>query len=362
MIDTNKLHAIIDWCSSTFELPADAEIESYTYQLISRLTQLFNVTPLQMEVRGSNKGYQQALYYEQFFSIHFDIDSEQIEKNNRGIHFDITGQGCRYLQSIHKNHNWKIFFKQLQALKLKNMTRLDLAFDDYQERLSIQEMHEKVERKELVSKLRNFKYFRSGSTLQGDKVTGETLYIGSAKRIQFRFYDKLQERKAKYHEVDPSITSWQRYEIQVRHEQAKELMEMIIEKDNIGQVAMGLFKEYLSFRDEDVTDSNRSRWAVSEFWEKFIGDVQAVHLSMIYPESTIAKSIAWFSYAMSKLLARFELYSENDFTTLLEGFLSEGKSKLQRQDYEMIQNQKFIDRLLKQNEISLKTYNELSYA
>lgn len=215
MTDVNfeKLNGLIDWYSCTFNY---TDVQAITDQVC----QLFCIDTDDLEGRTSAKGYQLSLFYLNYFSIHFDYDNDLIEKANRGIHLDITGQGCRFIESQNSAHTWRNFFIKMKGMSLRNVTRLDLALDDYHERLNIAELYKKCQNKELVSKLRKCRYMNSFDLTKGEEESGKTLYIGSPKRIQFRFYDKLQERLTKGFEVSNKITSWQRYEVQVRHEQA----------------------------------------------------------------------------------------------------------------------------------------------
>lgn len=141
-------------------------------------------------------------------------------------------------------------------------------------------------------------------------------------------------------------------------------METIINKNDLGAVALGLFSEYLQFKDRDVTDSNRSRWAVSEFWHAFLQDVENVHLCMIYPEAKILRSKQWFTDNMTRLFACLALYSElseQDFTLQIKSFIDEGKKRIKQSHKQEIYQQVKIDRLLKEDMINIDNYMSLSY-
>ncbi|OJG94710.1 hypothetical protein RV18_GL003186 [Enterococcus termitis] len=278
--------------------------------------------------------------YLDIIHIHYGTPPKATE--DMGIHLEISGQGCRFLETNWKNEfSWADFFQLSFLYDLKKATRVDLALDDFKERLKIKTLFKKADRDELVTRFRNWKYFLSGDIYKRKKVHGETLYIGSAKRIQFRFYNKLQERESKGFAVDHNINSWQRYEIQVRHEQAHELMLAIADGGRtIGEIAKGLMTEYLSFRVPNKNDSNRSRWAECKFWTDFINEVEPLHLTMEYPEQTLMHSQEWVIDQVSAVLAMIGEYSGREG---LDAIIQIGKEKMTEKHFTMLENQKKLD-------------------
>ena len=72
---------------------------------------------------------------------------EQISE--MGIHIEISGQGCRYVESK-INEDWRGF---LHGLNLRNVkySRLDIALDDYKETLNFNVIERKVKSGEVIS-------------------------------------------------------------------------------------------------------------------------------------------------------------------------------------------------------------------
>jgi phage replication initiation protein len=191
MIDINKLYGLIDWVSLTF----NCSDYNQSFRVIEKLVQHLNLSTDDFIGAKSNKGYMHALNYQDFLSIHFDSYDEDHEHLDKGIHLNISGQGCRFLETHISNFSWQVFFKAMVNIGLRNVTRLDLALDDYLQRLDITQLWKKWQAKEIVTKIRKARYIESSDwTVEGD--LGKTLYIGNPKRMQFRFYDKFQERRA----------------------------------------------------------------------------------------------------------------------------------------------------------------------
>ncbi len=93
-----------------------------------------------------------------------------------GTHLEIFGQGCRFLESHwRENFKWSDFFVLAKCYALKKATRLDLAFDDFKGLLNISTLAKKTENGDLVTRFRNWKYFRSGEIYKSEKV-GETFW------------------------------------------------------------------------------------------------------------------------------------------------------------------------------------------
>ena len=64
-----------------------------------------------------------------------------------------------------------------------------------------------------------------------------------------RFYDKKQERINKGYTLDTAIETWQRTEIQIRHDRAMQAVKMMAyDADNLGLFMSGILKRYLKFK------------------------------------------------------------------------------------------------------------------
>ena len=98
---------------------------------------------------------------------------------------------------------------------------------------------------------------------------GLTVCHGSrGSRTFFRCYDKRVERGA-FEEYD----HWIRFEIQLRSECA---MGFISYDGSAGDKFRGVVSRYLQYVVPDDNDSNKSRWAVCQWWSDFLEDAASI--------------------------------------------------------------------------------------
>ena len=133
-----------------------------------------------------------------------------------GYHVELSGQGCRFIESHYaeknngKEFNWFEFFKSLYFLMEGGLAvkicRIDFAIDDKNEILDVGEMKECVINDEIVSLYRGgrkdgelvCREIESVKRIKGGAVVGKTLYLGNKKSNSFcRIYDKKAEQIVK---------------------------------------------------------------------------------------------------------------------------------------------------------------------
>lgn len=170
-------------------------------------------------------------------------------------------------------------------------TRIDLAQDDYDGLLNIEEIYQKIKKSELVTRFRNYSVYEGEvySTIEsgkiGSTVSGKTIYLGSLKNSNtvVRIYDKGAKEKTNYH--------WIRVEYQLRHESAdqycaknvlvdpdtgeitrrgKKAYLLEFEKRDFATIA-NYYLQFLDPRKKNGVLVHKRHWKVSEFWRKFLG-------------------------------------------------------------------------------------------
>jgi phage replication initiation protein len=251
------------------------------------------------------------------------------------VHLEITGQGCREYEQ-YKVTDWSVFLGLILMLDV-NITRLDLAIDDTKGYFSFRTIKSKIKTEQVRSKFKTAKVVEEFQLSDGSNL-GTTCYFGSPQSmIQVRIYDKLKERLNKNKSVDSSIDKWIRTEIQLRDERAYIAAKVISESPDsmLGTHIQGILKRYMNFVDKDKNDSNRSRWPVSKFWEKFLGDVEELPLTMIAPEASIQKTKDWIS---NSVVASFEtLLDANNYNVdLIIDMIQSGSLKRKKKHENML--------------------------
>lgn len=292
-------NALVDWLQVTFV----GVLSPYRVIEFFELDNYFNF----IEFHGE-KNYRKG-FISGGVSISFDGITD-----NMGVHLKLTGKGCRMIESIDTFTTWKRFFQQIQSFseiwtmdkqkykRLYNITRLDIAIDDFTGTFNIETLINKTEKGHWVSKFRTYKAIKSGKN-DGVK-TGATLYFGHAESdIQLRFYEKNEERKV--NGFDYNVKDWNRTELQLRDDRALMMFKLI--KDNSNDQWINIYKsvlnEYIRFVVPNKNDTNKRRWRIYKPWSNFINTLDKIKLTTDEIENDYNKFYDWFVNNMGPTLA-----------------------------------------------------------
>lgn len=220
---------------------------------VADLIHLLGLEDLPFEVVNGTKGYQ----YRQYFcgiSFHF---SEDPTAQNGFIWLEMSGQGCRCFETYGTGDFETLFNLSRQYPDDCRIKRLDVAFDDREDVLDLDVICTETREHNYVSRTQNYEVIYSNK--------GNTVNFGSCKsNIFVRFYDKAKERGYE----DPSL-HWVRCELQLRDTNSQGFANNL--KDHTVQdLYIGVLKNYLSFRVPNEKDSNKRRWDVADWWERFL--------------------------------------------------------------------------------------------
>lgn len=243
--------------------------------------------------------------------------------DDMGFLVTLTGQGCRYYESRLKDGEiadvWREFFIKLRALTLSgcsvNVSRIDLAIDNYDGALDMDLIEDSARKGELVSQ------FRSGRRRDSIEVSfekglvndaGNTIYFGSRKSATYcRFYDKKQEQLAKF-KTDKEkcnelkrISHWVRMEFEFKREQAVKIVNAICDIDDFPAYYAQVINGYLRFVEDD--NVNITRRSVKKWWSDFLGTAKRCKLSV----GTYA------SYSYDRMLKYYDKYLTTTVFTIL---------------------------------------------
>lgn len=199
-------------------------------------------------------GYKQGYYWNKI-SIHFDG-----MPNQPAVWLEMSGQGCRVFETVGHGDYDLLFDLVKNSRGDMRITRLDIAFDDHTGILPLDTIIYDVLSQNYVSKS-SFWEIRQSSE-------GVTINIGSPRSpVVIRIYDKARER-----ECGPG-THWVRVELQLRDDRC---LQFVNQPYNLGQTFAGVVLNYLRFVVPDVSDSNRWRWPLTDYWDKLIGEAEAL--------------------------------------------------------------------------------------
>lgn len=250
------------------------------------------------------------------------------------IHLEISGQGCREYEQFGK-YDWVTMLGLILMLDV-NITRLDLAIDDFSGYFKFKTLIRKVKKGHVNSRFKKAQ-IREDIELNDGSVCGTTLYFGSVKSdVQVRIYDKLQERVSKGYTIQEGIEVWNRTEIQLRDKRAlRAAYELVNNIQDVGTVVQAILRNYVKFVDEKKNDTNKARWPISKFWLKFLDNVEPLKLSQVAPDATIERVKRWFEHSVSANFALlYEAFDNNE--ELVREWLKTGKEKQNKKHKDML--------------------------
>lgn len=239
---------IIDWCAFT--------VHQLTVDEVFILLGLENSLGSFQNMNGHD-GYKDRLFFNGisvFFNGH----------DNQGIHVSMSGQGCRAFETYSDYGDFHDLLSSVLSLEKSKISRLDVAYDDFNGCLPINTIADCV----------RFGNWTSPAGCRWWEVNlssvGTSVYLGSPQsRLRIRFYDKAAEQKVEY--------MWNRCEIQLRDEQATQFTKEFIINSDISRLYFGVINNYVRFIDRS-TDSNVSRCKMYEWWQEFLQTTDKVKL------------------------------------------------------------------------------------
>lgn len=339
----SSLEACTDWVSITFK-------ENIFLKGLLPLLHLDFHDFEHKELAQSNE-YEDRYKYLNLITV---MTRRESEDKQALTHLDITGQGCRFLENNwRKEFDWVDFCNILRSsFTIHHITRFDVAIDDYRGFLNISTLHRKMRLKHFRSTagLRSWRYIESGDILADKEISGQTLYIGKGD-IEFRFYDKYaQLTNSQNIEIDENIDFWNRYEIQLRHERALVVFNMIADGNfEIGTLVKSIMSEYLTFLIENKNDKTKARWPICKFWLDFLGDVSKVRLTMQPLEKSVYRTKNWVEKQVSVSLAVLD-ECLNDSGHYVAGLIADGRRRMTKQHKQMIESYKSaVDMIVNNN-------------
>ena len=235
------------------------------------------------------KGYKSRKYYN---GININFCSDDPDKY---LWVELSGQGCRMFES-YGNGDYKKIFSWILTNPDVNITRLDIAFDDRESSLNLQNIKDSLRNGDYVSGFKTWE-------ISDDSKGGCTIYLGSKKSdFFFRIYDKAIERGF----YDRSCGQWIRFEAQLRHDRAKAWIESSFQPNEL----LYLLSGYIRFIDTDSNDSNKSRAPLASWWDQFIDYSLSIKLisypGIEYNLSNLSRYV--FNQAGASTYAAIEVY------------------------------------------------------
>lgn len=240
---------LYDWVSITSKI--------HSPQNFIELLGLQDVT---WETVAGARGYRDRLYWNHI-SIHYN------GREDMGVWLEMSGQGCRAFESYGTGDYEVLFDEVRENLGEMNLTRLDVAFDDHEGLLDIWELERDTRDLLFVSKFRRtmLEWLWDMET----EIGAVSIYHGrKVSEVMIRIYDKAAERGF------TDGRHWVRVELQLRQERA---LAFVDEPGTIGGKFAGVIRNYVRYVEKS-DDSNKWRWPMKLYWERFLGGAAAIRL------------------------------------------------------------------------------------
>ena len=208
------------------------------------------------------------------------------DENRPEVWAEMTGQGCRVYES-YGNGDWFYLCHMVNINENAQMTRVDIAYDDFNGLLDLVTIRQDVENLSWVSRAKTIKITNDYRLNDGN--IGSTVMIGDrSSNISCRIYDKAQERNRA-----DEVEHWVRCELQIRHKHADNFILYLMsdietiygtEIDNnrrLDCLYFAVLNHFIRFIDVNANDdTNRWRKPCAEHWQKFIDSYKGQSISL----------------------------------------------------------------------------------
>lgn len=233
--------------------------------------------------------------------------------DNMGVCVELSGKGCRNFEKLGTGDYNELLNYIVSNPNELNITRLDLAFDDFDNLLDFDTIIEHIKSKNYVSRFRRFRTINEYS--QTEEYESTTVYCGSDKSdTLFRIYDKRAEQERF------DLQHWVRFEVQLRDDRALCFANLLMSGNSLGSLFVKVINNYLRFVVPNDDDSNRSRWITAEWWFKFLGTIEKISLfipDVDYTETRLEKFVK--KQCSGAVVAFIALFGFSTFRNVIQG-------------------------------------------
>jgi phage replication initiation protein len=222
-------------------------------------------------------GYQRILKFSDIIVCYEPRENDYFQ--DMGVCVSMSGNGCRSFETMSKlsfdgvkdkqgmsSVAFPVLFQLLAADPSANVSRVDIACDDHEGYLDMEEIVRKTQENEINSRMSKRQVVVS---YDGRERNGSTVYIGSpSSDFRIRIYDKALEQGQDGH--------WIRVEMVLRGKNSNAFISEMVNSESVGKLAAQIVNDKFSFIEKD--DSNISRCSVCAWWSSFVEELEAVIL------------------------------------------------------------------------------------
>lgn len=226
------------------------------------------------ESSGGGMGYKKSMRYDGIVCF-YDGNEDM------GCHISMTGHGCRVYENLHSSIGlqcWNYLFRDVLSIG-GSFSRLDIAIDNVDGRLSLARINHAVKTKSIRSRYKRSRCITDESLSRAPgQIESQTRYFGSMdSRCFIRFYNKAAEQELKHDLASGSLGRWVRCELVLRDDRASVAVDQIVSGMPIGQLVVAAVNNYLAVIK--VTESNISRCPLRRWWARWLGTTEKLKLT-----------------------------------------------------------------------------------
>lgn len=312
----NSLTALIDWCQITVK-----DVDLFTV-----ITDILKIPLSLMELQNKGKGIAGHELVAGFDNIKILKPTGKMQYN--GFQILMSGSGCRNYENflVINKETWFDFFARVCQYHV-NFPRIDLAIDDHKPYLNIPELIRLTKQGLISSQLRNYSENASGELSESIPVhKGNTLYLGSS-NSDFRivFYEKGYEQAEKFgKELDPN---WNRYELRFRQERANKVVQELIARRDVAEIAMSVLNGKIRFLEqpENKSTSRKRLYPTYPPWKLFMQDIEKIKLTIQPQKKTLNSIWNWLESSVAPSLKLFSEIGELDNCDYIQVLIEQAK-------------------------------------
>lgn len=348
----NALRVLVDWVTCSFTIATDLQ---NLLVLLGLENDVDNVET-KLGSRYEFAGYDITYKLGSIEILHAtdqqdDGDGYDPTPSGRWL-LNMSGQACRQYEHS-TSYDFEHLFAILDNLDVK-YTRLDIAIDDFTNIFNVNVIRQAVYNKQCVTRLKEWGNHTKGLVVDGsDSLTMDNFYIGSLKsRFSVNVYDKKLERISRGLESDVlDVETWTRTEVRFKNDYAQQFVDhILLDSRSIGYQIRAFLNDKLQFltRSCAATSKNRGRDAkdkknIARWWQKFLGQVGKLHLSVAVPDKTLQDTVNWLNKQVSVSLASVQMYKPQQYADFIQSLTAEGFKKMKKAHEIKVRTQLYLD-------------------
>lgn len=316
------------------ESQADKPVNERFTEMINFVCFIFNDVPIFDFAKGSYIGKYWQNTGRSPFGIKFAWSI--LEDGSLEYFLSIPGSVC---ESVPVRTLWAML-RSLVSANYFHCTRLDVALDDYDRSVSMQQVNDAAISNHFA-RFRSFRVITSGS-LDSASV-GQTIYFGSSQSDKMlRIYDKFVESGGKQNCI--------RWELQLRRESSHTFLSRWLyvqgssneQIDEFAQLSPSLLGGLVIGSIEFVyrTSEELSRCKKLDWWEEFQNKIgSSYRISIPKKITTLEDKVHWVFAQLAPTFAIFKKsFGVDSFYQLIESLILDGTSRLKEHHLALIRS------------------------